>query len=226
MPVQYIFFDIDDTLFPTTEFAEMARRNAVRAMIENGLGAEQDEIYSEIQRILKKKGSNYELLFDDICKKFRVRQSRTRVVAAAVAAYHNTKSSILPYPEVPSVLLELKQRGYMLYCATNGNAKKQWDKLIRMGIALYFDDVFVSDEVGVRKSGAFFKKVLKKVGAKPDECVMIGDREDMDVVAPKAVGMRTVRMRRGKYADTPTVADIEAKDLREAVHKLNRALRR
>lgn len=226
MSVQYIFFDIDDTLFPTTEFAEMARRNAVRAMIENGLEAEPEEVYAEIRRILKKKGSNYEMLFDDICRRFKVKQSPARVVAAAVAAYHNTKSSILPYPEVPSVLLELKQRGYKLYCATNGNAKKQWDKLIRMGIALYFDDVFVSDEVGVRKGEMFFKKVLKKVGAKPEECVMIGDREEMDVVAPKAMGVRAVRIRRGKYADTPTVADIEAKDLREAVDKLNKALRR
>ena len=32
-----VFFDIDDTLFPTTEFAQRARWNAVKAMVAAGL---------------------------------------------------------------------------------------------------------------------------------------------------------------------------------------------
>ena len=45
-----IFFDLDDTLYSTTEFATRARRWAVRAMIEKGLEAEEDEAVQGIAR--------------------------------------------------------------------------------------------------------------------------------------------------------------------------------
>ena len=38
-PLEAIFFDIDDTLFSTTVFADKARRAAVDAMTAAGLGA-------------------------------------------------------------------------------------------------------------------------------------------------------------------------------------------
>ena len=141
--VKYIFFDIDDTLFPSSEFAELARKNAIRAMIEAGVDEEAERLHEMLARIIKKRGSNYPNQFDELCRKLGVRRP-ARYVAAAVAAYHNTKTGILPYPEVPRLLIKLRESGYKLYIATNGNAVKQWDKLIRMGIEHYFEDVFVS----------------------------------------------------------------------------------
>ena len=41
-PLDAIFFDIDDTLFSTTVFADKARRNAIDAMIRAGLNAKRD----------------------------------------------------------------------------------------------------------------------------------------------------------------------------------------
>ena len=37
-----ILFDIDDTLFPSSEFAEKARRSAVEAMVDAGLDVDVD----------------------------------------------------------------------------------------------------------------------------------------------------------------------------------------
>ena len=34
MGLRAVLFDIDDTLFSTTQFARLARRNAVRAMVD------------------------------------------------------------------------------------------------------------------------------------------------------------------------------------------------
>ena len=209
--ISAIFFDIDDTLFPSSEFAELARRNAIRAMIEVGVPRSEKELYGALAAIIKKHGSNYPRHFDDLCRKMGIKRP-ARYVAAAVGAYHNTKTAIQPYPSVPRTLLILRESGHRLFVATNGDAIKQWDKLIRLQIAIYFEDVFVSGEIGEEKSPGFFRKILKRLGIKPGESVMVGDREDTDILPAKKIKMRTIRMATGRYAGASTRADRSAKD--------------
>ena len=142
--IKAVIFDIDDTLFASTEFAEKARRNAVNAMVEAGLKADTRKAYSELSKIIAERGSNYGNHFGELCKKFRHSSDKDKIVAAGIAAYHNTKASILPFPEVPRALLKLRDEGYALYVASEGNSLKQWDKLFRLGVYLMFDEVFVS----------------------------------------------------------------------------------
>jgi putative hydrolase of the HAD superfamily len=219
-----ILLDIDDTLFPSTEFSSMARRNALNAMISMGLGTDYAVLDAKLKAIIAARGSNYQNHFDDLCKELGVRRPG-RYVAAAVAAYHDTKTGIQPFPKAPLALMGLKQAGHRLYVATNGSSIKQWDKLIRLRLALYFDDVFVSEELGAEKGEAFYRKILKTLDAKPEACVMVGDREDADILPAKAAGIRTVRLLAGKYAGAEgrTGADYAIKDigeLRDAIKAL------
>jgi putative hydrolase of the HAD superfamily len=214
--MKYVLFDIDDTLFPSTEFSALARRNAINAMIGLGLKVEYEHASSRLNAIIEKKGSNYEHHFDDLCKELKVERP-ARYVAAAVAAYHDTKTAILPFPTVPLTLLKLRQAGLRLYVATNGNPVKQWDKLIRLRIALYFDDVFVSEELGMEKGREFYRKVMGQLGAKPQDCAMVGDREDADIKPAKSLGMATVRVLSGRYASVPSDAQFVIKDMAELV---------
>ena len=211
---KYILFDIDDTLFPSTEFSALARRNAINAMLSMGLRSDFATISVQLDSIIKRKGSNYTRHFDDLCAALKVEEP-SRYVAAAVAAYHDAKATIAPFPTVPLTLLRLREEGYRLHVATSGSAIKQWDKLIRLGIAIYFDGVFVTEELGEEKGEAFYRKILGRLGAAPAECVMVGDREEADIAPARSVGIRTVRMLAGKYSDLPTNADYAVKDLRE-----------
>lgn len=224
--INHIFFDLDDTLFPSSEFAALARNNAIRAMIRMGLHATEEELLARLGRIITKKGSNYPGHFDELLKTMDgdIAKNPARYVAAAIGAYHDTKAAIQPYPEVPATLLELRECGYKLYIATNGLAVKQWDKLIRLDLALYFNEVFVSEELGLEKNGRFFARALREIGAKPKDCVMVGDREETDIKAAKKAGLHTIRVLRGKYARTPTRADAKIKDfhaLQSTVLKLS-----
>lgn len=224
--INNIIFDIDDTLFPSSEFSSLARRNAVRAMIRMGLDADEEKVLKELYNIIEKKGSNYPNHFDDLLKRLRI-DNKSRFVAAAVGAYHDTKAAIQPFPDVPSTLLGLKDVGYSLFVASNGIAVKQWDKLIRLGIGLYMDGVYVSEELGCGKGDKFYSKMIKRMKVKPEECIMIGDREDMDILPAKKAGLHAVRVLRGKYKDSPkkTKADAAIKDFRKlpsTVLKLSR----
>lgn len=207
-----IFFDIDDTLFPSSEFSALARKNALNAMIAIGLDCEYQKLNDLLLSLIKEKGSNYPNHFNDLCKILNANEP-AKFVAAAVAAYHHTKSSIAPYPQIPKTLLRLKDDGHHIYVATNGDSVKQWDKLIRLGLALYFDNVFISEEVGVEKSPEFYSKILKSLNVEPSQCVMIGDREDADIVPAKKVGMKTIRILKGKHSHTPSTADFTIEEL-------------
>jgi putative hydrolase of the HAD superfamily len=209
-----ILLDIDDTLFPSSEFSSLARRNSLNAMISMGIGCGFDDLSSRLDAIIARKGSNYQNHFDDLCKGLGISRPG-RYIAAAVAAYHDTKTAIQPFPKAPLTLMGLKQAGNRLYVATNGNAIKQWDKLIRLRLALYFDDVFVSEELGAEKSPEFYRKILGALRASPADCVMVGDREDADIAPAREVGIRTIRMLAGKYADKPSAADRTVRDIGE-----------
>ncbi|MCI0503860.1 TIGR02253 family HAD-type hydrolase [Candidatus Micrarchaeota archaeon] len=214
--VKYLLFDIDDTLFPSGEFSALARKNALNAMIGMGLECDYGRASEMLLAIIEKKGPNYAGHFNDLCKQLGIAEPG-RYIAAAVAAYHDTKTSIAPFPKVPPALLRLREGGYRLYIATQGISIKQWDKLIRLRIALYFEGVFVSEELKEDKGPAFYRKVLKSLDARPEDCMMVGDREDTDILPAKAVGMKAVRILYGKQAKRPTKADFAIKDISELV---------
>ena len=74
----------------------------------------------------------------------------------------------------------------------------------------------------MEKGEEFFTKVLESLDAKPEECVMVGDREDHDILPAKALGIKTVRMFSGKHASQNTEADFSIKDVGELLSILQR----
>jgi putative hydrolase of the HAD superfamily len=207
--VRNVFIDIDDTLFPTARFARLARKRAIRAMVKMGLRGEPEALYLKLVEIIKERGPNYDHHFDELCKKLKVRES-AKYVAAAIGAYHKAKNSIRPYPGVVPALKKLRRMGYRLFVATNGSEVKQWDKLILLGLHGFFEGVFISEGMGMEKNVAFFRKALRKIGAKPADCAMVGDKPSIDVLPPKKIGMRTIRAYLGgRHVHSPGKADLE-----------------
>ncbi|MFH1447457.1 MAG: TIGR02253 family HAD-type hydrolase [Candidatus Micrarchaeota archaeon] len=191
MKIEAIFFDLDNTLYPTTEFAERARRNAINAMRESGLNVSEQKAYNTLLNVIKKHSSNYDYHFDEMLKEIGADYS-PRIIAAGIVAYHNTKASILPFPEAKTTILKLRDIGYRLYIASEGNTLKQWDKVIRLGLHLMFHNMFVTQEFGRNKSKEFYASILKKLKLRPQQCIMVGDSQGKDIRPAKQAGMHTV----------------------------------
>jgi len=198
--IKAILFDIDDTLFPSGEFAEKARRNAIAAMVEEGLNRDVEAAYRALEKIIRKYGSNYPRHFDVLLDNLGVKENRARLIAAGVAAYHNTKSTIAPFPDVPKTLVRLRDAGYRLYAVSEGKAVKQWDKLIRLGLDFFFHGAFISEELGCRKGVRFYRIIARRLKLKPSEMVMVGDRLDKDIIPAKRAGARAIRILQGRHA--------------------------
>ena len=69
------------------------------------------------------------------------------------------------------------------YAVTNGTKVAQDQKLNLSGLREIFDDVFISEELGVEKPGiGFFEKVWDRIGRyKSDEVMIIGDSLTSDM---------------------------------------------
>ena len=74
-PLDAIFFDIDDTLFSTTVFADKARRAAIDAMIRAGLKADRGVALRELDEVLAEFSSNYGNHFDKVIERLNKRST-------------------------------------------------------------------------------------------------------------------------------------------------------
>ncbi|MBK7878083.1 MAG: TIGR02253 family HAD-type hydrolase [Planctomycetes bacterium] len=199
-----ILFDIDDTLFSTTEFARKARTNAVRAMITAGLDLSEDVVIKELDEVLAEFSSNYEHHFDKLLQRLRPRclerVNPALIVAAGVAAYHDTKfRELAPFDDVYPLFSDLRRIGMRLGIITHGLTVKQAEKLVRLGLVPYLDPkaVFISDQIGISKPNPkLYLTAVRDMGLEPDEVMYVGDSPEHDIVPPRSIGMITVWAKR------------------------------
>lgn len=194
-----ILFDVDDTLFSTTTFATKARHNAVRAMIGAGLKMEEGVIYAELKEVIGEFSSNYSQHFDKLLMRLplaaQVGTNPALIVAAGVAAYHDTKfRDLLPFPDAIPFLKAVRQAGLITGVVTHGLTAKQAEKIVRLGLMpyLYPNAIFISDQLGIAKPNPkLYQAALRAIGVQADEAMHVGDSLSHDIAPPKGLGMHT-----------------------------------
>lgn len=208
-PLRAVLFDIDDTLFSTTEFAARARRNAVRAMVRSGIRHPEDEVYRELVEVIGEFSSNYEHHYDKLLMRLPKASieglNRALVVAAGVVAYHDTKFEELePFGDVAPFLRGLIGAGITTGIVTHGWTTKQAEKLIRLQLMslLTPSAIFISDQVGISKPNPkLYQTALRELNLEADEVMYVGDNLKNDIIPPKSLGMWTTWARRAANPD-------------------------
>ena len=203
-----IFFDIDDTLYSSSEFSAMARLNGIKAMIKAGLKVDISHCFKELRTIMNQDGSDSKSLFDQLLDSFHPSTypsaNRNVLIASAVVAYHKTKDTALkPYIDVAEVIKILSKTNLCLGVISAGATIKQAEKIYRMNLYQYFssDAIFITEEAKMEKM-ELYSYVCSKLKFKPSEVMYVGDRPVVDVEPVKDIGMISVLNRRsGKYLD-------------------------
>ena len=98
------------------------------------------------------------------------------------------------FPGVEDLLRKLISQGYELYAATNGITYIQTGRLEQSGIAPYFKEIFISEQLHTQKPDAEF---YEKIGAcipnfDKNHALMIGDSLSADIQGGKNTGIDTV----------------------------------
>lgn len=188
-----ILFDIDDTLFNSTLMSQTARMNAIRALREAGLEINRKEAFNHLLEIVKKYGSNYPNHFDRLIEELGF-ETHPKLIAAAVVAYHKTKTSLLlPFPDVVLTLLTL-MKNYRIGIISDGIKEKQWEKIIYLGLQHFFETVVINENPKSWKpSNIGFKRAMKKLTLKdPTRIMYIGNKIESDILGANQMKMVSV----------------------------------
>lgn len=85
-------------------------------------------------------------------------------------------------PNTVSMLRQLRKK-YLLGLITNGPSNAQWEKIHKLSLEQYFNIVLVSGDLPWEKPNAMiFYKACDFLNVRPDECVMVGDKLETDIL--------------------------------------------
>lgn len=203
--IEAVCFDLDDTLFDFTQYIRQGLSNAAEYVEAHTGEAVQEELLS-----LYFDEDVRDRTFDELIE----RRGLDVSVDALVEAYHDSTGSLEPFEEVEPVLTRLG-REYALGLVTDGRNGRE--KLRRLGVDGYFDHLVVAHDHGLAKRDdpQPFERVLDALGVDPEATLFVGDHPAADLRVPARLGMRTVRLRRGRYVDEDSTVqpDVEIDSL-------------
>ena len=86
------------------------------------------------------------------------------------------------FPNVQEELMALKKHGMKLLLLSNAQTCFIYDELPEEILEI-FDEVLISEEVGVKKpSEEFFRLAFEKLGTEPENIVFVGDSVEEDII--------------------------------------------
>ena len=195
---KHLIFDIDNTILDFTE----SERHALRAVF-----TQYGVIYNEesVATYSKINGALWEQLEEGTIKKEVLLSQRFSTffqtqgisVDGAVAddAFRTGLENRVDLIEgSKEVLKTLKERGYRIYAGTNGVGRTQRNRLERAGLMPYFDELFISEEVGFEKPDVrFFDFIFNQLQLTDVQNVlMIGDSLTSDIRGANRYGIDSV----------------------------------
>lgn len=81
---------------------------------------------------------------------------------------------------------------YNLYVYTNYYQDVQKERIKNIGYLKYFKKIFGANKYGCKQYKKCFENVLNEIGAKSEECIMIGDDKSRDIQAANNLGMQSI----------------------------------
>ncbi len=188
--IKVILWDVDGTLldFEKAEYAAM--KNCFDTF---GLGECTDEMierYAEINKRYWERLERGEVTRSQVllCR-FEEFFSQEGIVTDCAAEFNREYQrqlgeNVFFCDDSYELLSQLKSSGQVKqYAVTNGSKVAQDGKLNKSGLIHLFDDVFISEVVGVEKPGVeFFDHVWSVIGHyTPDEVMIVGDSLTSDI---------------------------------------------
>ena len=97
------------------------------------------------------------------------------------------------FPHTKEILQYLRNKGYELHLLTNGFEKTQHNKLMYSGLTPYFKEIITSERSNsLKPNREIFEFAIQRCCTKADECIMIGDNVEVDIIGAMNAGIDQV----------------------------------
>jgi len=162
-----------------------------------------DILEADYEVVMRHKGWNRKKTVEEFHKIYKVRTPSSTEAAAALSGISVKEAAIecelykdrKKYLSKDDKLVAMfeKLSGYTHYMLANGVRQHITESLAVLGLSHnVFQEIVTAEVVGVNKpQPQGFQYIMKKTGLQPQEHIMIGDREAVDLMPAKALGMKT-----------------------------------
>jgi putative hydrolase of the HAD superfamily len=201
-----VLFDLDNTLFDVEQYMTGAFAD-VAAHLATTHGLDREQVHADLLALWRAETSMYPHLFDDIATEYGIDADIERLVAV----FNDHEPTLEPYKGVPALLDRLQATGYALGVVTDGTARRQRRKLDALGLRSAFETVVLTAELGEAKpSPRPFEVAAHRLDRPTDRCIYVGDNPWVDFTGARAVGMATIRLRRGEFRSLSAGPSVDA----------------
>lgn len=228
--VKWVFLDIGDVLFDEDVPHQWLFHSILLTLRAHGKNVLWDD-WNRTRRELTARGPNPEAAIKESLAVYCANVSETEIVWDMARAAYNKMRAVRPYgfllDGITPVLEDLRA-DFRLGIVANQHPPVA-EAVAEYGLTPLFDVIVISETVNLFKPDpAIFEYALAEAGITAPEALFIGDRADNDIRPAKALGMKTVRLRRGnQYAlYNPAGAEFQADATVESVADLAAAVRR
>lgn len=114
-------------------------------------------------------------------------------ISLLASEYHKiARGYVRVYHGVPETLAKLATK-YTLSTVSYTQACYTQPELKELGIDKFFSYFIYTSEVGFQKaSPEFYKRCVEIVRRRAEDCVMVGDNYDVDILVPQKLGIKTI----------------------------------
>lgn len=205
---QALFFDAEGTLLT---FVKPLPQLYLDACAAHGLNLHSDRVAHLISTFWRARQADYlgvsrnyatsvarerewwEQFARDVLRGAGLEGERLIVGTRAVYQHFGKSTSRRLLRGAKELLHTLRQAGWYLAVFSN-NDERLLTVLDGLGIREYFDEVFLSCQLGWKKpSAAAFKEVEKRAGVSASQCTLIGDNFDIDIAGANHAGWRAIQ---------------------------------
>ena len=217
--IKAVIFDLDNTLLDFMDMKSKSIDSAVYGMIDAGLNMSVDSAKKEIYRIYDERGIEHQGVFDEFITN-ELGHIDHKILAAGIVAYRKVKEATLSlYSNVNSTLVELARMGIKLAVVSDAPSREAWIRICSVNLQHMFDTVITFDDTCKRKPAPEpFMRAVNELDVKTEECIMIGDWPERDVLGATKIGMVSVFARYGNtFGTVESGADYEIDDISEII---------
>jgi 2-haloacid dehalogenase len=194
--VEFLFLDLDDTIL---DFKAQEDAAIGKTLADVGIDPTQAtcDRYSKINKDLWKKMELGEVTREQVL------YGRFEILFEELGVVADAKQTALSYMEhlaeghyfLPGAEDAVKalSKKYRLFITSNGTASVQNKRLDSCGIRPYFENIFISQDIGINKPAkGFFDYCFAKIeGFDPKKAMIVGDSPSSDIQGGQNAGITT-----------------------------------
>ena len=136
---------------------------------------------------------NLDRVFVSLYKEKGVKANKQLIKDSMIAFRAITMEKLRLFPGTTELLQSLRDAGKKVYLLSNAQTSFTYPEMKALGLTGYFDDIFFSSDLEVKKPSAkFYEALFEKHGLGKEESVMIGNDRFADVQGALDFGIEAI----------------------------------